>query len=90
MIKSPFYSFNKNSLLVQCLKGACLYYVPQDLAVIGAFLYYQHKKNQLTNGKRMRVKNCNESIDNFLVRKKLNRDEVKIRKARNVYSISFI
>ncbi|SCD22376.1 protein MPODD, putative [Plasmodium ovale] len=90
MIKSPFYSFNKNSLLVQCFKGACLYYIPQNVVVIGAFLYYQYKTGQMTNGGKVRVKNCDESINKFLMGKKLNRDDIKVQKKKNLYSISLV
>ncbi|EUD66624.1 hypothetical protein C922_02945 [Plasmodium inui San Antonio 1] len=88
MIKSPFYSFNKNSLLVQCFKGACVYYLPQNLAVIGAFLYYQYRASQHMGGKRVPLSNCDESIDNFLAAKKLKRDEVKVERRKNVCHVS--
>ncbi|VWU50455.1 hypothetical protein HEP_00241100 [Hepatocystis sp. ex Piliocolobus tephrosceles] len=90
MIQLPFYSFNKNSLLVQCFKSACIYYIPQNLVVIGAFLFYQHKKSKGTDGKPSRVTNCKETINNFLVGKNLNRDEVNIQKKKNIYYISLI
>ncbi|KJP89375.1 hypothetical protein AK88_01041 [Plasmodium fragile] len=88
MVKSPFYSFNKNSLLVQCFKGACVYYIPQNLIVIGAFLYYQYRASELTGGKCVPVENCDKSIDNFLAAKKLKRDEVKVEQRKNVCHVS--
>lgn len=51
MFKLPFYSFNKNSLLVQCCKGAVAYYIPQNLVVISIFFYYQY------NVKHKNIKN---------------------------------
>ncbi|ETW43600.1 hypothetical protein PFNF135_02137 [Plasmodium falciparum NF135/5.C10] len=79
MIKLPFYSFNKNSLLVQCLKSACVYYIPQNLL-----------KSQFTNGKRIPITNCNEAIHNFVVEKKLKKDDIQIQKKKNVYIISLV
>lgn len=41
-----------------------------------------------TGGKRVPVKNCDESIDNFLAAKKLKRDEVKVEWRKNVCHVS--
>ncbi|CAD2098535.1 protein MPODD, putative [Plasmodium vinckei lentum] len=90
MFKLPFYSFNKNSLLVQCCKGAFTYYIPQNLAVISIFFYYQYRKNQLVTGKRVQIQNCDESINNFLKEKKLSKDDIEIQKKRNIYTVSLI
>ncbi|ETW49952.1 hypothetical protein PFAG_01973 [Plasmodium falciparum Santa Lucia] len=90
MIKLPFYSFNKNSLLVQCLKSACVYYIPQNLLVLSAFIFYKYKKSQFTNGKRIPITNCNEAIHNFVVEKKLKKDDIQIQKKKNVYIISLV
>ncbi|SOV78423.1 protein MPODD, putative [Plasmodium reichenowi] len=90
MIKLPFYSFNKNSLLVQCFKSACVYYIPQNLLVLSAFIFYKYKKSQFTNGKRIPITNCNEAIHNFVVGKKLKKDDIQIQKKKNVYIISLV
>ncbi|CXI77862.1 conserved rodent malaria protein, unknown function [Plasmodium berghei] len=90
MFKLPFYSFNKNSLLVQCCKGAVAYYIPQNLVVISIFFYYQYNKSQLTSGKRVRIQNSDESINNFLKGKQLTKDNIEIQKKRNIYTVSLI
>ncbi|SOV13499.1 protein MPODD, putative [Plasmodium sp. DRC-Itaito] len=90
MIKLPFYSFNKNSLLVQCFKSACVYYIPQNLLVLSAFIFYKYKKSQFSNGKRIPITNCSEAIHNFVVEKKLKKDDIKIQKKKNVYIISLV
>lgn len=90
MVQSPFYSFNKQSLLVQCFKAALAYYIPQNMVVIGAFIIYKYKQSQRTGEKKESVKNCDDRIDKFLREKKLNRENVIINKKTNIYTISLI
>lgn len=88
MIQIPFYSFNRQSLLVQCLKSACTYYIPQNLVVLGAFIFYKYKQSEKTGEKREYIQNCDDRIDRFLKEKKLDRESVNIKKKNNMYIVS--
>ncbi|EWC89123.1 hypothetical protein PFNF54_02088 [Plasmodium falciparum NF54] len=53
----------------------------------GFFFFF---KSQFTNGKRIPITNCNEAIHNFVVEKKLKKDDIQIQKKKNVYIISLV
>ena len=79
-------SIRKDSLLVQCLIAAAIYFVPQDAVALGAGFFLGRAHSRGINNPQ-NIQEPKKAVEAYLASRGLQVDNVNVRQGSNVWEV---